>query len=264
MGRLYDSLSIRRLKRRVAEYFDIAFNHQKTIYPRELLISSEAYNRVIVITPHADDETFGCGGTIRLSTQSKKKVRVICISDNIDSIGNGSYQSSEIRDIRKREFEEAMKILGVTEYDYMDKSKQERQDIGQMAGCLGSILIEYQPDVLYVPSVIDNHVEHRTLHQITYRILNIQKQFRPTIRMYEVWSAIYPNVAVDISPCIEVKIDAMSAYASQQKMIDYPHHILGLNAYRAMSAGAGKKYVEAFAELSTNEYLHYIKKYSAN
>lgn len=68
----------------------------------------------VVVAPHPDDESIGCGGAIRLLREHGIPVRVLFISD-----GTGSHPSSRshpanvLRDLREREAHDALLILGV-------------------------------------------------------------------------------------------------------------------------------------------------------
>ena len=79
---------------------------------------------------------------------------------------------------------------------------------------------------------------------------------RPVIRGYEVWTPLPATVVADISDQMSRKREAMRCYRSQIAAIDYPHHVEGLNAYRAMTLGGrSARHAEAFLELSTDAYL---------
>lgn len=254
-------ISAKRLIHRAMDYYDFVSNSSVTIYPEELEISSSTNERVIVLAPHADDETFGCGGTISLHNQAGHQIRVVCLSDNADSINDVSMRRESKVAIRYKEFVDAMKELNIKDYCCLHLSEEDFNKYSKVIAALESHFIVYLPDILYVPSVFDNHHDHRLLHQITYRLFKTHSGFRPRIRMYEIWSTIFANKLGNISNHIQCKIDAMMKYQSQIANIDYIHHILGLNAYRAMTLGNKSRYAEAFFETDTQSYLRFIEKY---
>ncbi|MFO0730634.1 MAG: PIG-L family deacetylase [Nitrospiraceae bacterium] len=45
------------------------------------LLTEVPGSRVVVLAPHMDDETVGCGGLIRKMTESRKDVRVLFMTD---------------------------------------------------------------------------------------------------------------------------------------------------------------------------------------
>jgi LmbE family N-acetylglucosaminyl deacetylase len=72
----------------------------------------------LVIAPHPDDETLGCGGAIALLRQMNLPVKVAIVSDGTKSHPNSKkYPSSSLRDLREKESLAALKILGVDPKD---------------------------------------------------------------------------------------------------------------------------------------------------
>jgi Mn-containing catalase len=59
---------------------------------------------------------------------------------------------------------------------------------------------------------------------------------------YEVWSTLWPNLAIDIGTVAEAKARLIRLYVSQMNDRDYAEAILGLNRYR------GLQHRVAFAE----------------
>lgn len=66
-------------------------------------------NTVLVIAPHPDDETLGCGGIIAQMLQNDVTVAVLLVTD-----GNGGGRMPNIKKIRMHEFECAKTVLGFT------------------------------------------------------------------------------------------------------------------------------------------------------
>ena len=64
--------------------------------------------RVLVLAPHQDDETLGCGGMIRIRRDEGAVVHVAFLTDGMTS-GAGE----ELVGVRRNEAESAMALLGV-------------------------------------------------------------------------------------------------------------------------------------------------------
>jgi LmbE family N-acetylglucosaminyl deacetylase len=251
---LLEYLSVRRLLRRVRQIADLATDPSVTVYPRPIDFHG-GEQRVVVLTPHADDETFGAGGTILRHREHGDAVTVVLFSDNVASIDDDRMTDDEIRDIREREFRNAMDVLGVEDRILLRLGNRAFRDRVYPESVFRHV-IEKEPDVLYLPSLFDNHHDHRILNIWFVRALQDHPRVRPLIRGYEVWSPLPATAAVDITRQIERKRVAMHCYPSQQEAIDYQHHIDGLNAYRAMTfGGRSARYAEAFLELPADAYL---------
>ena len=73
----------------------------------------------IVFSPHPDDETLGCGGTIAMKIKKGYNVSIVFMTDGRNALlekfdirSNPSPQ--KLKGIRKEEAKQATKILGVT------------------------------------------------------------------------------------------------------------------------------------------------------
>lgn len=251
---LLEYLSMRKLRLRASQIAALATNPHVTVYPREITFEGPPC-RVTVLTPHADDETFGAGGTVLRHLAHGDAVQVLLFSDNVASIAGSVLNDSQKREKREAEFASAMQILGVSQWTPLRLGNSDFiSDVyGERAF---SKLIENEPDVLYLPSLFDNHQDHRILNDWLLRILRTHISFRPIVRGFEVWSPLPATAVTDITAQMEHKRDAMRAYESQQDDIDYLHHLEGLNAYRAMTLGGRRaRFAEAFLELPADAYL---------
>lgn len=68
---------------------------------------------------------------------------------------------------------------------------------------------------------------------------------RPELWLYEVWTPLLPNGAVDISGVARSKREAIGSYHSQMGPVDHADAALSLNRYRGLLL-PGAEYVEAF------------------
>lgn len=254
---LLEYLSLRKLKLRAGQIASLLRDPHVTVYPRVLEFDAQrrAKQNVLVLTPHADDETFGAGGTIIRHLECGDDVHVILFSDNATSVGGGESSREEIVRMREDEFACAMRVLGVRHWKALRLGNRSFDD-GVYPGHAFSDLIENHPDVLYLPTLFDNHHDHRVLNVWLLRTLAEHVTLRPLIRGYEVWSPLPATVVTDISKQMPRKREAMRCYRSQVTTIDYSHHIEGLNAYRAMTLGGrSARHAEVFLELSADAYL---------
>ena len=70
--------------------------------------------RVVVVAPHPDDETLGCGGAISLLIAKGYQVKVLIVSDGTGSHPNSQkYPALALQAIRSQETIAALAILGV-------------------------------------------------------------------------------------------------------------------------------------------------------
>jgi len=79
-----------------------------TLYFMDDLKMPKADQKVLIFSPHPDDETIAAGGLIYESILSKAQVKIVLVTD-----GNKHH----LKDKRYTEFEEATSVLGVKKED---------------------------------------------------------------------------------------------------------------------------------------------------
>lgn len=218
--------------------------------------------RIIVLAPHPDDETLGCGGTLRLLVEAGKKILVIFITsgDKADpanpksSVMLGEAHVTEYSLLREKEAKRALRILGVTDYKFLRFPDREVQNGYQIIiGRLLEAVETFMPDAVYAPSLVEVNPDHRAAAALA---MDIQKACirgdtavgnppHVEVVFYEVTTPLRPNILVDITSVYSTKKSAAKKYKSQLKVKDYLRHITALNTVRALTTD-GPRYVEAF------------------
>ena len=78
------------------------------------LVTRSAHQSILIVAPHPDDETLGCGGAIALLRQLNVSVKVLIVSDGTKSHPNSlTYPPPALKELRERESLAALAILGV-------------------------------------------------------------------------------------------------------------------------------------------------------
>ena len=187
-------------------------------------------NRVLVVSPHMDDETLGVGGTIVKHVESGDKVKVCFICHRkYDNCFDSTKNEVEIKHSLN-----AMNILKYHEVEHLNL-EDERLDyaIYKIVEPLTKVALEFKPDIIYIPSFADNNQDHRAVFEacmIVFRSFAISYQ---SILSYEVPSSteqsfpvqpflFNPNYYVDIYPFLEKKLSAMSAYETEKREVPHP------------------------------------------
>lgn len=195
--------------------------------------------RVLVVSPHCDDETFGCGGTIARAKSLGAEVYVM-----VATVANlEQYKSDETHvtcNTRIQEFDEAMRVLGVdgTDILYTDDERHLRLDSVSRRDLVAKIerdsplaLDVLKPDVLFFPAISYNQ-DHEAVYKAVYAAcrphLEHDKPFVRAVLCYDQpqlsWnpSRFNPSFYVDISDFLETKLRAYRCHASQVR--PEPHH----------------------------------------
>ena len=239
-----------------------AFLGSSTIHTQRPVICQPNGGRVVVLAPHMDDEVLGCGGTIARHVQAGAEVSVIFLTDGrygsnahsaLTEPERGRRQRALI-DTRKEEARQAADILGVKHISFLDAEDGRLRADSTAPARLRSALDRVRPQVLYLPFLLENHVDHcAATGLLMAATAGTDQDFE--CRCYEVWTPLFPNMVVEIDTVLELKKRALSRYRSQLAHMDYIHTGIALNAYRSSAIGCKTaRFVEAFFALSLADY----------
>src|SRR5262245_32460651 len=115
---------------------------------------------VLVIAPHPDDETIGCGGALSLHAQRRERTVVVFLSSG--GVGAKPLPQQEAWAIREREAMAAAKILGMAKIHLLRQPDWLLSEhIEETADALRPLLAAEQPELIYLPHQADGHPDHQ-------------------------------------------------------------------------------------------------------
>lgn len=201
--------------------------------------------RVLVFAPHPDDEVLGCGGTLALLRQKKCAVKVIFVTDGAGAGNLGPDAPA----IRRREATESLAVLGVNDMEFLDEPDGSFRNSSRFENKVHTLLQQFNPDWLFLPSVLDYHRDHVAIGQA---VLSCWQRWEGPGRafVYEIWSPLPATRVVDINSVIDLKKQAISRYVLPLTHCDYLTASIGLAGYRGLylPGKEGPNYAEAFVE----------------
>jgi LmbE family N-acetylglucosaminyl deacetylase len=122
--------------------------------------------RILVFSPHPDDETIGVGGYIAQSIENGADVRIVLVT-------NGDFHGNE--DVRYAEFKKATQILGVSGSQLvflgLPDGKLDKMDPIALCADLQSQIGQYHPDIVIYPDIKDANPDHSTIGCLIQEIL---------------------------------------------------------------------------------------------
>jgi LmbE family N-acetylglucosaminyl deacetylase len=144
--------------------------------------------RVLVFSPHPDDETIGIGGYIAQSIRNGADVRIVLVT-------NGNYRHQEA--IRYAEFKKATGILGVPETSlvFLNFSDHSLRTINQtvLEAVLRIQIDQFHPDIIIYPHPKDYNPDHAAIGKAVTAILE-SGQYNVTAYEYLVhYKLIWPQ-----------------------------------------------------------------------
>jgi LmbE family N-acetylglucosaminyl deacetylase len=202
--------------------------------------------RVLVLAPHPDDETFGCGGTLALHAGAGDAVKVVFLTNGAEGDSTGEMEKSRYVALRQEEAKNACGIIGVSDlvfWPYGDRS---------LSGARGALLRmvdllrDYRPQRVYVPSPMEFHPDHRAACFLLCDAIG-EAGRNLEVAFYEVNQPISVNTLVDITPVLARKLRAIKGYQSQLREQPYGDIIMGLDRFRSMTLPEGMTHAEGFS-----------------
>jgi LmbE family N-acetylglucosaminyl deacetylase len=208
-------------------------------------------NRVMIISPHPDDETIGCGGTIRKHVVDGDIVHVELLTSG--EKGGHNLAVEDVACIREQEAMAAAAILGVAHVECYRQPDGELGPNRVVVARLSRRIKDWQPNTIYVPHSAEQHPDHAAalrLVQRSLRALNLESA--PRVLAYEVWTPLQQlDEIVDVTPHMETKLRAISVYRSQTRVMNFAAAAEGLARYRGeMHSWPGGEFAEVFSDVT--------------
>ena len=210
------------------------------------------FRRVLVIAPHPDDETLGCGGTIALLADKGAAVTVLTASDGEATMGS-RLSEEETGRTRRAEAERATGLLGADSRFLALPDGKLADHLDELSTGFATAIAELEPEAVLAPWLLDGTSDHRATSEALRRALG-GGDGTPEVWGYEVWTALVPNRIVEITDAIERKREALAAHETAGRALDLSAGE-GLGRWRSMQTLGGHGWAEAFLATTAAGYL---------
>ncbi|MCW5965854.1 MAG: PIG-L family deacetylase [Bryobacterales bacterium] len=212
---------------------------------------------MLVLAPHQDDETIGCGGAIALQAEAGAKVAVVIVQDGGDEHEKLNLSRQDMTARRNAESRRATEAIGIEppiclNYRSLHASRSDA------VAAVRQLLLDRKVDAVFTPFLLDNHADHRTTNAILAEAMG-QLPWNVRVFGYEVWGLAIPNVIVAIDSVMEKKLAMLRCFEYANSALDYLHTTKGLNMYRSRLLPAGTcQFAECFFELDKSEFIRLL------
>ncbi len=192
--------------------------------------------KILVMTPHPDDETFSAGGTLALLARRGNQIRIlIYTSDNAGS-NDPTMTKERLAAIRKQEEEDACAILGIAKENITwlgyDDGMLEYVDAKELTKQVAREIRRHRPDAAFS---IDPGAPFEQWHKSDHRagaFITVDAMRAAAWRLYFpeleaeglahysvpvafLFYSSQPNYTVDVTEVAELKARAAAAHTSQ-------------------------------------------------
>jgi LmbE family N-acetylglucosaminyl deacetylase len=219
----------------------------------------------LVVAPHYDDETLGCGGLMLQLAARGAAVRVLFLTDSADSAvgGPAAADAGAYAAARRAEAAEAARRLGVAGVDRAELPDGALAGrIDDAAAALRRALLAQRPRLLLAPGPQELSSDHRAAFAAVARVLGGVRagdELAPvaealTVLLYEVNRPLRPDLLVDVTAELPRLEAALAAYAGQDARRPYSRAALGLRRFRTLTLPPRVEAAEAYQRLAAADF----------
>ena len=212
-------------------------------------------NKIIVVAPHPDDETLGCGGTLLRFAEQGASLAWLIVTGMTD------HYTQAQRQARSDTISKITAAYGFDEVYQLEQPTAELDTIpmNHLVESIGKAFESYQPDGVLLPHRNDVHTDHRVVFDAC---AGCSKWFRyPSIKRlmsYETLSetdfalpngeqTFQPNVFFDINAYLSRKLEIMAMYPDECSDFPFPRSATAITAQAQLrGAQSGYQAAEAF------------------
>jgi N-acetylglucosamine malate deacetylase 1 len=206
--------------------------------------------KVLVVAPHPDDETLGCGGTLLRHREEGDEVHWLIVT-GVDETHGFTTKRVQSREAEIKACASYFGFSGIHNLRHPTTHLDELP-LGQLIGEICDVVKKTGAEVIYLPYPGDVHSDHRIVFDTA---LPATKWFRyPSVKRviaYEVLSEtefnisptlndFRPNLFVNITGYLDGKLEAMRIFDSELGAPPFPRSdeiIRSLASYRGATAG---------------------------
>lgn len=219
----------------------------------------DSWNNVLVVAPHADDETLGCGATLLRLRSLGRRVHWLLLTQLTEGVF-----PAEFVETRRGELAQVREAYGFEQVAALPYAggRLHQADLGELLERVSSVVREVEPDTVLTAHPGDIHTEHRLGFQaVCAATKTFRAPFVKHVGCYETLSetdfsldpdspGFRPNLYVDVSGFVERKIEIMELYASEIGRHPFPRSAESLRALSLLrGAASGCQAAEAFMML---------------
>lgn len=188
-------------------------------------------HRAMLVIPHPDDGESGCGGTVaKWSREGCEVLYVVCTNGDKGS-SDPEMTSEKLAAIREGEQKNAGKVLGVKDIVFLGYGDGELEDTREFRGQVVEQIRRWRPEVVLAMDprrMSHSHRDHRISGQTALDacfpfardVLHYPEHLRAGLETHKVptvllWGSELPDVVVDITDTVDLKMRALAAHESQ-------------------------------------------------
>jgi LmbE family N-acetylglucosaminyl deacetylase len=214
-------------------------------------------SHVLVIAPHPDDETLGCGGTL-LRHRAEGDVLFWCIATEMSGLPEA--KPARIR-AREKEIAAVARAFGFRRVFRLGHPAAGLDQVSKrvLTAGMAEVVQAVRPDVVYLPHAGDVHSDHGAVFDAAWSACKpFRAPFVRSIRAMEIPSEtgfaasrpnrnFYPNFYLNISRHLPAKLRLLRLWKGESGKFPFPRSLQAVKALAQWRGSqAGFRAAEAF------------------
>jgi LmbE family N-acetylglucosaminyl deacetylase len=212
---------------------------------------------LLVVAAHPDDEVLGCGGVLARESASGRLVHVLILADGETSRAGGEAALSSRREAAYA----AADVLGVASVNFLNMPDNQLDNVPLLTVIKGieAEMARIGPESVLTHHARDVNVDHVIAHEAVLAACRpLPESVLRELLFFEIpssteWrpdgaaASFAPNVFVDISDVMQLKLKALKTYAHELRAFPHPRSLEAVEAlatWRGATVGVAR--AEAF------------------
>lgn len=194
---------------------------------------SDKIERVMVVTAHPDDSEFGAGGTVAAMVKQGREVTYVVVTNGDKGSSDRTMTPERLARIREEEQRNAARTLGVERVEFLGYPDGELEDTRDLRRDITRRIRRWRPDLVIAQNprrTYNLYASHRD-HRITAGVVldcvyplardhmsfpELLSELEPhKVREIHLMQWENPQLVVDISDTMDLKLRALACHASQ-------------------------------------------------
>lgn len=172
--------------------------------------------KILAVGAHLDDIELACGGTLARAVRTGHTVKMITMSKSGYTNFDGRVMRTD--EVAVEEGTRAAKVLGVDDLEILDFDNKDIPYDSSVIEVLDEKITQFAPDMIFTHWPFDTHQAHVGTSKSVIsaaRRYNTVYFFEPISPSGRSYVGYRPQVYVDISDYIDIKIKALEQHASE-------------------------------------------------
>ena len=214
--------------------------------------------KVLILSPHADDEILGCGGFISKYSKQNYHINVLVLT-NANKGAPEIFTPVEIKKLRN-ESKMANNFIGTKSlfFENLPAINLNNYPVYKITNIIDKYITNINPEIVLIPSINDIHDDHKIIFRAAKvsmrpnKISNLKKILSYEVLSETEWNedgkTFNPNYFIRLKKSdINNKVKAFLKYKSQVKKFPHPRSKEAIvNLSRVRGGQVFAEYAEAF------------------